>query len=114
MFDSLLSLQQIDRRELTIAGSAALLEMITRNYVLRDVSTMLAAGGVTNPHTAYANEIRLYLRLNHAGRKHLFEGRGKDSLHEAAKTDWVRAIQSVHDDLNGIFYLVKANPAICT
>ena len=87
--------------------------MIAENYVLRDVSTMLAAGGVTNPHTSYANQIRLYLRLNHAGRKHLFEGRDDDGLDDASKAEWVRAIQSVNDDLNGILYLVQANPAIC-
>lgn len=87
--------------------------MIAENYILRDVCTMLAAGGLTNPHAFYANQIRLYLRLNHAGRKHLFEGRGKEGLDEASKTDWVRAIQSVNDDVNGIFYLIKANPAIC-
>ena len=106
-------MQQIDRRELTIAVSAALLDMIAENYVLRNVCTMLAAGAVTNPHTSYANQIRLYLRLNHAGRKHLFEGRDKDGLDVAAKNEWIRAIETVHDDLNGILYLVRANPAIC-
>ena len=99
---------QVDRRKIDSSGCQALLRMVEDNYVLETVSTLLGARGYdpTKSKSGYAYYIRLFLRLNHAGRQKLLEQRG-------TKADWIHAMAAVQDSLHAIYYLLSANPSLC-
>jgi hypothetical protein len=48
-----------------------------------------------------------FLKMNELGREHLLT---KENAH---KSEWIRFMDAVRDDLDCLFYLVRANPMIC-
>ena len=100
---------QVERQtDISRTGCQALLDMIRCNYTLESIQTPLSAtfGG---ERRQFSNYIKSYLRLNHAGRKRLLQSGGQ----EATCKDWVDAVIKVSDDLEAVFYLLRANPMIC-
>jgi hypothetical protein len=48
-----------------------------------------------------------FLKMNELGREHLLT---RENVHSS---EWIRFMDAVRDDLDGLFYLVRANPIIC-
>lgn len=81
--------------------------MVEENYVLETLTTSLGSNVVCDCFLAfYGYYIRVFLRLNHAGRQKLLEQRG-------TKADWINAILAVKDSLHAIHYLISTNPSLC-
>jgi len=98
---------QCDRKQIDESGCEALLEMVEDNYTLTTVSTNLGSSYESKSYKfACSSRIRMFLRLNHAGRQKLLDQRG-------TKADWVQAIAAVQDNLFAIHYLILANPSLC-
>lgn len=94
----------------SIAACQALLDMLKVNTSLQQISTLLRLR-LFEPHDYYPVEsllqqINLFLTLNHTGR------RGRLLRGQATVSEWGHALTSVQDDLNGIYYLLQANPAL--
>ncbi|KAL7556719.1 hypothetical protein ACA910_006272 [Epithemia clementina (nom. ined.)] len=99
---------QVDRTKVEPSGCAALLQMVEENYVLETLTTSLGSNRGYDPanKARYGYYIRIFLRLNHAGRRKLLEQRG-------TKADWIKAIVAVQDSLHAIYYLISTNPSLC-
>lgn len=53
-------------------------------------------------------ELDLFLKLNHAGRKHLLSPDGNATINE-----WVNVLRELRYDLDAVFYLIMTNPSLC-
>ena len=93
---------QVDRKLIQTSGCLALQEMCRENTTLRNVSTLLNTV-VANAHGEYGNRIRMYLRLNQAGRVNV-------ANNTATLADWVQLLATVQDDLFAIHFLVRTYP----
>jgi hypothetical protein len=74
------------------------------DYIGASLSTIYdrAPAGKSWSHS----RINMYLRLNHAGRRILLQGKA------ASRSDWLQTVLAVQDDLNAILYLVQINPTL--
>ena len=100
---------QADDKQITTTGAHALLHMIREhNYQLDHIGTSLSASYDRAPAGKgwYHSRINMYLRLNHAGRRILLQGKA------ASRSDWLQTVLAVQDDLNAILYLVQINPTL--
>lgn len=93
---------QIDRRLIQKTGCMALQEMCRENTTLQDVSTLLNTV-VAAAHGKYGHRIRMYLRLNKAGRAAVADN-------TATLEEWVRLLSTVNDDLFAVHYLLRTHP----
>jgi len=93
---------QVDRKLIQESGCTALQEMCRENTTLRDVSTLLNTV-VAAAHGTYGNRIRMYLRLNKAGRAAI-------ANNAATVEGWVQLLSVVNDDLFAIHYLLRTHP----
>lgn len=76
---------------------AALIHMLEQNMNLSELKTR----GSARP------DIQFYLKLNKAGRRHLFYN------HWVTRNDWVDTVVSARDDMDCTFYFIGMNPALC-
>ena len=93
---------QVDRKLIQTSGCMALQEMCRENTTLRDVSTLLNMT-VASAQAKYGNRIRMYLRLNQAGRAVVADN-------TATLAEWVQLLATVQDDLFAIHFLVRTYP----
>lgn len=85
-----------------------LLDMIRCNCTLESIKTPLSPT-FGEERRLFNNYIKSYLRLNNAGRKRRLQSEGQTATCE----EWVDAVIKVSDDLEAVFYLLRANPMIC-
>ena len=93
---------QVDRNVIQKTGCVALQEMCRENTTLQDVITLLNTA-VAAAHGTYGNRIRMYLRLNKAGRATV-----ADNM--ATLEEWVQLLSVVNDDLFAVHYLLRTHP----
>eukprot|EP00977_Amphora_coffeiformis_P007072 scaffold1536_cov166-Amphora_coffeaeformis.AAC.6 len=93
---------QVDRKLIQETGCMALQEMCRENTTLQDVSTLLNTV-VAAAHGKYGNRIRMYLRLNKAGRSTV-------ANNTATLEEWVQLLSVVNDDLFAVHYLLRTHP----
>ena len=93
---------QVDRKLIQKTVCMALQEMCRENTTLQDVSTLLNTV-VAAAHGKYGNMIRVYLRLNKAGRAAV-------ANNTATLEEWVQLLSVVSDDLFAVHYLLRTYP----
>lgn len=99
---------QCDRKNVHLSGCEALLKAAEENHFLETISTNLGSSyEVKSAKFGYSTRIRMFLRLNHAGRRRLLGDQ------QGNRNAWVEALSSVNDDLHAIHYFISTNPALC-
>ena len=73
-----------------------------QNYNLKSKPEVI---NVTSHSFYNFTKLILYLKLNHAGRQRLLQG-------AATPAEWATSLLAVQDDVNGVYYLLQANPAL--
>ncbi|CAB9496962.1 NLR family, CARD domain containing 3 [Seminavis robusta] len=105
---SLKSINLQVNKKMRVSACEALLAMVKENTVLERVSTLMRVRFEPQDYHELEDvlhQMNLYLRLNHAGRNHLLQG-------NATVKEWGTSLLAVQDDLNGLYYLTHANPAM--
>jgi Ran GTPase-activating protein (RanGAP) involved in mRNA processing and transport len=95
-------------KKMKIQACEALLAMVKENFVLESISTLMRVRFEPKEYHQFEDllhQINTYLRLNHVGRNRLLHG-------DATLQEWGSSLVALRDDLNGLFYLMKANPAM--
>lgn len=96
-------------KKMKIQACEAILGMVKENFVLESVSTLMRVRFDPAEYHQFEDllhQINLYLRLNHAGRGRLLQG-------EATTQEWAISLLAMHDDINGLYYLMQSNPSLC-
>ena len=96
-------------KKMKLQACEALLSMVKENYALESVSTLMRVRFEPSKYHQFEDllhQMNTYLRLNHAGRERLLRG-------DATPQEWASSLLAMHDDLNGLYYLMQANPALC-
>lgn len=106
------TLKSINRqvnRKMKLTACQALLTLVQENTSIESISTLLRVR--FEPHDkdhteSVLNQINLYLKLNQNGRRQRLLQR------TASRDEWTSALLSMQDDLNGLYYLLQANPTV--
>jgi Ran GTPase-activating protein (RanGAP) involved in mRNA processing and transport len=85
--------------EIALKGQQAIADMLQENMDLESLKTVFCT-------VTFDAAVSTFLELNCAGRRNLMRGNPLDS-------DWIEAISKVNDNLNAIYYLVRAQPSLC-
>ena len=101
---------QVNRKlKRSVVACQALVGMLRVNTTLQQISTLLRVRYEPQDYhkvEELLHDIQLYLKLNQGGRRRrLLQG-------QATLQDWGTSLVSVKDDLNGVYYLMQANPAL--
>mgnify|MGYP005844278255 CR=1 FL=1 len=75
----------------------ALIRMLEENMNLSELKTRGTPSA----------DIQFYLKLNRAGRRHLFYN------HELTRDDWIERVVSSRDDMDCSYYFLAMNPSVC-
>jgi len=81
-------------------GLEELTSMMEANYTIESVRT-------TGRRLSLSEKIYMYLRLNRAGRVLL-------AKEDATHSDWAELLVQAREDLDCLFYFVRANPTLWT
>jgi hypothetical protein len=93
-------------RQLNLAGNERIIGEKPYDALAAMLHENMTLEGLWVPPADDESKIKFYLKLNRVGRRDLLRNANQVRL-------WANAFSSCADDLNCLFYLLRANPAVC-